>query len=47
VLQKGVAVARQPIPLGGVDVGDALGDPEFDDGGRLAARARSATVMRR
>jgi len=26
VLEKGIAVTRQPIPIGGVDVGDAFGD---------------------
>jgi hypothetical protein len=31
VLEKRVAVARQPIPVGGVDVGDALDDAVFDD----------------
>jgi hypothetical protein len=26
VFEKRIAVARQPIPIGGVDVGDAFGD---------------------
>jgi hypothetical protein len=26
VLEEGITVARQPIPVGGVDVGDPLGD---------------------
>jgi hypothetical protein len=26
MLEKRIAVARQPIPVGGVDVGDALDD---------------------
>jgi hypothetical protein len=30
MLEKRIAVARQPIPRGGVDVGDALDDLDFD-----------------
>jgi hypothetical protein len=30
VLEKRIAVARQPIPSGGVDVRDALDDLDFD-----------------
>jgi hypothetical protein len=30
VLEKRIAVARQPIPSGGVDVRDALYDLDFD-----------------
>jgi hypothetical protein len=43
MLEKRVAVARQPIPVGGVDVGDAFDDSVIDDA-RLAASPRSATV---
>jgi hypothetical protein len=30
VLQKRVAIARQPVPVRGVDVGDALDDVKVD-----------------
>jgi hypothetical protein len=40
VLEKRVAVARQPIPVGGVDVGDALDDAVFDERRLAAPRAR-------
>jgi hypothetical protein len=30
VLEKRIAVAGQPIPRGGVDIGDALDDLDFD-----------------
>jgi hypothetical protein len=31
VLEKRVAVTRQPVPVGGGDVGDALDDLKVDD----------------
>jgi hypothetical protein len=39
VLEKRIAVARQPIPRGGVDVGDALDNLDFDERRLAAPRA--------
>jgi len=38
MLQEGIAVARQPIPVGGGDVGDAFDDLVVDGDGRRLAR---------